>query len=106
LNKEGTGMSEAEIIEKIRALRARGKADRAIREELGIPLPTFYYLLGKGGFRLRSTMRAPEITRVHVSRGQLGLWVSRRAVRQAGWLPGQAVRWRVKEGKIIGEPVE
>jgi len=99
-------VSEAEVIEKIRAMRARGLSDKAIREELGIPLPTFYYLLGKAGLRLRSTMRAPEITRVFVSGGLLGLWVARRALRQVGWLPGQAVRWRVEKGKIIGEPVE
>jgi len=103
---EGRGVSEAEVIEKIRALRARGLSDRVIRRELGLTLVRFYFLLGRGGLDMHPE-RAKGVTRVMRSKtGQVKLGVSSKVLRQLGWPVGQRVRWRFEGGKLIGEPVE
>jgi len=98
-------MSEAEIIEKIRALRTRGKTDEAIRRELGLGMLDFYYLLGRAGLPRRFGKQKPGVTHVTVCGRLLSLWVARSVLRQTGWKKGQGVRWRIERGRLVGEPI-
>jgi len=108
-NKLMDPILEEKLTQKLRSLYGK-KSLEAIREELRLSKPLFFYLMGKASLPVKQR-RIQYVTKVFWRGTREGgsapiLRVSRAIIRQLDLREGDQVQWSVENGKIVGTPLK